>query len=147
MCLTSQNVSTCMVVLLTILTIGNEVYGAVFTQKAFNHPGNYWFLLINSSRNTYVSFTILAFPGKCFNPLTKKAMIPEKQYKMKGICAAMSCDIDNLSISIETCPIVDMPGCEEIPSDPSWSYPKCCPRFRCEDFKTGELVIFDATSF
>lgn len=55
MCLTSKNVSTCMVVLLTILTIGNEVYGAVFTQKAFNHPGIYRFLTINSGKNTNVS--------------------------------------------------------------------------------------------
>lgn len=93
------------------------------------------------------SSIFLAFPGKCFNPLTKRPMIPEKEYKIKGICAAMSCDIENLAITIETCPVIDMPGCEEIPSDPSWSYPKCCPRYRCEDFKTGDPVIFDATSF
>lgn len=74
-------------------------------------------------------------------------MLPDKEYKVKGVCAVMTCDIENLEISIETCPVIDMPGCVEIPSDLSWSFPKCCPRYRCEDFKTGEPVIFDATSF
>ncbi|TDG43966.1 hypothetical protein AWZ03_009601 [Drosophila navojoa] len=93
---------------------------AVYTQPAFLHP---------------------AHPGKCYDRLTRRAMLPDKEYKPKGICAAMTCDIEARQINIETCPYIEMPGCEELPSDLNWSFPKCCPQFKCVDFKTGKEFI------
>ncbi|EDW41148.1 GM24717 [Drosophila sechellia] len=71
-----------------------------------------------------------AHPGKCFDKLTRKALLPDKEYKPKGICAAMTCSLEAREISIETCPYVEAPGCEELPSDPYWRFPKCCPQFK-----------------
>lgn len=82
-----------------------------------------------------------AHPGKCFDKLTRKALLPDKEYKPKGICAAMTCSLEAREISIETCPYVEAPGCEELPSDPNWRFPKCCPQFKCVDFKTGKDFI------
>lgn len=62
MCLTSKNVSTLMAILLVVLTIGNEVSGAVFTQKAYNHPGNYIYLPMTVVRkktnNIFYNFSL-----------------------------------------------------------------------------------------
>jgi len=82
-----------------------------------------------------------AHPGKCFDKLTRKALLPDKEYKPKGICAAMTCSLEAREISIETCPYIEAPGCEELPSDPNWRFPKCCPQFKCVDFKTGKDFI------
>lgn len=99
-----------------------NVDAAVFTQPAAYHP---------------------AYPGKCFDKITRRALLPNKEYKPKGICAAMTCDITTLTINIETCPHVEMPGCEELPTPAyaTWSFPKCCPQFKCKDFKTGKEFI------
>ncbi|XP_037956501.1 uncharacterized protein LOC119686105, partial [Teleopsis dalmanni] len=88
-----------------------------------------------------LSSLLTAHPGKCFDKITRRAMLPNKEYKPKGICAAMTCDIRTLTINIETCPYVEMPGCEELPADPTWSFPKCCPQFKCTDFKTGKEFV------
>ncbi|XP_034109668.1 uncharacterized protein LOC133843618 [Drosophila sulfurigaster albostrigata] len=82
-----------------------------------------------------------AHPGKCYDKLTRRFMLPDKEYKPKGICAAMTCDIEARQINIETCPYIEMPGCEELPSDLNWSFPKCCPQFKCVDFKTGKEFV------
>ncbi|KAH8418726.1 hypothetical protein KR222_005852 [Zaprionus bogoriensis] len=85
-----------------------------------------------------------AHPGKCFDKLTRRFLLPDKEYKPKGICAAMTCDIEARQINIEACPYVEMPGCEELPSDVNWSFPKCCPQFKCIDFKTGKEFVVSA---
>ncbi|EDW79088.1 uncharacterized protein [Drosophila tropicalis] len=96
------------------------IEAAVYTQPAVRHP---------------------AHPGKCFDKFTRRAMLPDKEYKPKGICATMTCNLEAGEISIETCPYVEAPGCEELPSDVNWSFPKCCPQFKCVDFKTGKEFI------
>ncbi|KAH8300554.1 hypothetical protein KR018_012238 [Drosophila ironensis] len=93
---------------------------AIYSQPAIFHP---------------------AHPGKCYDKFTRKALLPDKEYKPKGICASMTCSLEAREISIETCPYVEAPGCEELPSDPNWSFPKCCPQFKCVDFKTGKEFI------
>lgn len=89
----------------------------------------------------FSSFPLAAHPGKCYDKLTRRFMLPDKEYKPKGICAAMTCDIEARQINIETCPYIEMPGCEELPSDLNWSFPKCCPQFKCTDFKTGKEFV------
>lgn len=89
----------------------------------------------------FFSCYFTAHPGKCFDKFTRRAMLPNKEYKPKGICAALTCDLETQTINIETCPYVEMPGCEELPADPSWSFPKCCPQFKCTDFKTGKEFV------
>ncbi|XP_055856963.1 uncharacterized protein LOC129919890 [Episyrphus balteatus] len=96
---------------------------AVFSQPAYFHP---------------------VYPGRCYDKITHTLMLPNKEYKPKGICAALTCDIEQMTINIETCPYMDMPECEELKTDPSWGFPKCCPQYVCKDFKTGEDVIFSA---
>jgi len=115
----SPLVLTTMAIVVIACCIANSE-AAVFTQPAAYHP---------------------AHPGKCFDKITRRAMLPNKEYKPKGICASMTCDIQTLTVNIETCPFIEMPGCEELPADPNWSFPKCCPQFKCTDFKTGKEFI------
>uniref|UniRef100_A0A1B0FK78 Single domain-containing protein n=1 Tax=Glossina morsitans morsitans TaxID=37546 RepID=A0A1B0FK78_GLOMM len=107
---------------------------------------NFIFILYNLSSTEAAIYTQRAIfhpehPGKCFDIITRRAMLPNKEYRPKGICAVLSCDLATQSINIETCPYIEMPGCEEMPVDPKWSYPKCCPQFKCTDFKTGKDFI------
>ncbi|CAD7081339.1 unnamed protein product [Hermetia illucens] len=85
-----------------------------------------------------------AHPGKCFDKITNRPMLPGKEYKPKGICAAMTCDIDAKQINIETCPDIEAPGCVQLPADPRLSFPKCCPQFVCKD-ENGNEVTLDMT--
>ena len=98
----------------------------------------YLIIIINSS---FFFFVFLAHPGKCFDNITKRSMLPNKEYRPKGICAAMTCDIETQTINIETCPNIEMPECIELPTNPSWTFPKCCPQFKCTDFKTGKQFV------
>jgi len=82
-----------------------------------------------------------AYPGRCYDKITRRPLLPNKEYKPKGICAVMTCDLMSQTINIETCPHIEVPGCEELASDPAWSFPKCCPQFKCTDFKTGKKFI------
>ncbi|KAM7357057.1 uncharacterized protein ACRADG_002565 [Cochliomyia hominivorax] len=93
---------------------------AVYSQRAIFHP---------------------AYPGKCYDKFTRRAMLPNKEYRPKGICASLTCDLESQLINIETCPTIEMPGCEELPTNPSWTFPKCCPQFKCTDFKTGKEFV------
>ncbi|XP_073836350.1 uncharacterized protein [Musca autumnalis] len=109
-----------LLLLFIVLCSFSSSQAAVFTQRAIFNP---------------------AHPGKCFDKFTRRAMLPNKEYKPKGICAALTCDLESQTINIETCPYVEMPGCEELPADPAWSFPKCCPQFKCTDFKTGKEFV------
>ena len=107
---------------------------------------NYIFCICVRGHKTFTKTSALLFifaahPGKCFDKITRRPMLPNKEYKPKGICASMTCDIASLTINIETCPYIEMPGCEELPTDANWSFPKCCPQFKCIDFKTGKEFI------
>uniref|UniRef100_A0A0A1X1M5 Cyclic AMP-responsive element-binding protein 3-like protein 3 n=1 Tax=Zeugodacus cucurbitae TaxID=28588 RepID=A0A0A1X1M5_ZEUCU len=119
------SLKVCLVFVAAVIAISciSSTNAAVFTQPAAFHP---------------------AHPGKCFDKITRRAMLPNKEYKPKGICAVMTCDIFRQTINIETCPYVEMPGCEELPSDPNWAFPKCCAQFKCMDFKTGKEFIVSA---
>ncbi|XP_055906007.1 complement inhibitor CirpT1 [Eupeodes corollae] len=120
--MSSLKISAIISVLIIVCAI-SYTNAAIFSQPALYHP---------------------AHPGKCFDKFTHRSMLPNKEYKPKGICAAMTCDIDTMTINIETCPSMDMPECQELKTDPTWSFPKCCPQYVCKDFKTGKDVIFSA---
>lgn len=108
---------------LIIVCVISYTNAAVFTQPAYYNP---------------------LYPGRCWDKFTHRSMLPNKEYKPKGVCAAMSCDLETMTINIETCPYMEMPECEELSVDPSWSFPKCCPQYVCKDFKTGKDIIFSA---
>ncbi|XP_050336504.1 uncharacterized protein LOC126763233 [Bactrocera neohumeralis] len=119
------SLKVCLIFVAAVIAVSclSSTNAAVFTQPAAFHP---------------------AHRGKCFDKITRRAMLPNKEYKPKGICAVMTCDIHRQTINIETCPYVEMPGCEELPSDPNWAFPKCCAQFKCTDFKTGKEFIVSA---